>query len=386
MKVFPILYSRTSKDGVQQWQIVLDGDRFWVIEGLVGMKLTTNSPTVVKGKNLGKKNETSPQEQAALECQSKWEKKAKTGYCEDITKIDSCITYVEPMLAKTLDDYITKIDFSKGVLVQNKYNGFRAIATLENGKVVLKSRKGELYISIPHLNKDLEPFFAVYPNAVLDCELFNNGLRSKLNEMSKLVRKSKHATPEDLKRSSELVFLYCYDGFGWEAGYEDDQPYEKRKEWIDKNLPKYSKYFRKVDSFLVHSMAEVDAMFGKFLEDGQEGCIVRLPGSPYEVGKRTKRLLKYKPEDSAEATITNIQEGKGNYAGIAKIISFKWDKGEDFDGTLMGDMEQGREILKNKADWIGKEVTFKYTGFTGKGSGKPNYARLDPDNCFEGDK
>jgi len=94
-------------------------------------------------------------------------------------------------------------------------------------------------------------------------------------------------------------------------------------------------------------------------------------------------LLKYKPEDDDEATIIDIIEGTGNWAGTAKTCTLEW-KGKKFDATFKGTHEQGVDRLKHKKDWIGKTVTFLYTGLTGLGV--PNYARIDPDNCFKGDR
>ena len=378
----PILYSRTSTGAVQTWEIEVEGNKFRVTSGQEDGKKVVNEFTTCQGKNLGKTNETSPETQAKSEAQAKWDKKCKTGYCVDIKKIDKCLTYVEPMLAKNLDDRIDKINFKSGVLVQNKYNGFRCTAQLENGKVVLKSRKGELYLSVPHINQDLEDFFETYPEAFLDGELYNNDLREKLNEMCKLVRKSKHTTFEDLAQSERLVRFYIYDGYNFSACLEEDSPYEARKTWINEHLPKYSKYYREVKTEMVHSMVEVDRIFGEYLADKQEGCIVRIPNAPYE-HKRSATLLKYKPENDDEGTILDVKEGTGNWAGTGKVITFKW-KGKIFNGTLMGSWENAVEVLKNKKDWIGKEVTFKYTGLTGKGV--PNDARLDPSNCFKGDR
>jgi DNA ligase 1 len=383
-KTFPTLYSRTSTGAVQTWTMEVDGNKYRSVTGQIDGAKILNEWTIAKGKNTGKANETTDAEQALSEAQAKWDKKAKTGNTPDVNKIDTCTSYLDPMLAKGLDEYISKIDFKLGVLVQNKFNGFRCTAQLENGKVVLKSRKGELYLSVPHIIKDLEKFFAKFPDAKLDGELFNNELRAKLNEMSSLVRKSKKATADDLKRSAELVLYYIYDGFDFTDDLGADAAYEDRKAWIDENLPKYSKTFRKVDTTLVHSMAEVEEMFGKFIADGQEGLMVRLPGSPYEIGKRSKRLLKYKPEDDDEGIITAILRGDAGKAQyLAAKATVKW-KGKVFNCTWMGTEEQRTEILKNEKDWIGKEVTFKYTGFTGLGT--PNFGRIDPDNCFKGDR
>lgn len=382
-KTLPILYSRTSTGATQMWSVEIDKNKFRVLSGQIDGKQVTSEWTVCSGKNIGRANETSPSEQALAEAQSKWDKKAKTGYTTDIKKIDSCTSYVEPMLAKNLKDRLKKIDWKNGVFVQNKFNGNRCVATLEGGSVVLKTRKGELWVSVPHINKDLEKFFAKYPDAVLDGELFNNELRQQLNELAKLVRREKHFDATHFKRAEELVRFYVYDGYIVGDGSLDaEDAYEERKKWIDSELPKLTKYGRVVKTDLVYSMAEVDKIYNTYLADQQEGAIVRVVGSPYE-NKRSAYLLKYKPVDDAEAVILKLIEGEGNWAGTAKTATIKWS-GKTFDATFKGSFEQGAERLNNPKDWVGKTVTFLYNGLTGLGI--PNYARIDPDNCWKNDR
>jgi DNA ligase-1 len=384
MKSLPTLFSRTSTGAVQTWQMIIDGNQYYVISGQQDGKKTQSEPTICQGKNIGRANETTPEEQAESEAQAKWDKKVKLGYTTDVTKIDSSTSFVEPMLAKDYEDYMSKMDWDEGVLVQNKYNGVRCVATLEGGEVVLKSRKGEKWVSVPHINKDLEKFFDKYPEAVLDGELYNYDLRQKLNELTSIVRKTKasHITPELLKKSEQMVRFYVYDGYDMGPATDACVKYSSRKKWIDENLPKYSKYYRKVDTTLVHSQKELDELYNKFLADGEEGAIVRVPSSPYE-NKRSKYLLKYKPEDDDEGILEKVHEGTGNWAGTAKTGTLRW-KGKRFDATFKGTYEQGVERLKNKEDWEGKPITFYFTGLTGLGV--PNYARIDPDNCFKGDR
>jgi len=376
-KTLPTLYSRTSTGATQTWSIEIDQNRYRVTSGFIDGKRVVNAWTECEGKNLGRANETTPHEQALSEAQSKFDKRAKTGYTTDIKKIDKCMSYVEPMLAKNLKDRLSKIDWKRGVLVQNKFNGARCVATWDGERVLLKSRKGELYVSVPHINKDLEKFFIKYPEAVLDGELFSNDLRQKLNELMSLIRRSKNVTAEELNNSEQIVQYFTYDGYDMTDSTSQEVAYEIRKSWIDENLPKFSKYYRKVETTLVHSMKEVDEIFGKYVADGQEGVIVRLTGSAYE-NKRSATLLKYKPVEDAEATIVGIQEGKGNWAGTGKVIALKWND-MTFDATFKGTWDQAAQFLKEKKNWIGKEVKFQYNGITGLGC--PNYARMDIDNC-----
>lgn len=378
-KLYDTLYSIDSTGKTRTWRQEQQGNKYRTISGVKGSdNLVTSEWTVCEGKNVGKKNATSGVSQAEAEVLAKYKKQLKTGYAKSEKDASKGTSYVEPMLAKELDDYIEKIDFTKGVLVQNKYNGARCVATLEDGEVVLKSRKGELWVSVPHINKDLESFFAKFPDAVLDGELYNYDLREKLNELMKLVRKTKDISAEDLRKSEQMVRFYVYDGYN----NNSDTSYSVRKAWIDETVPKYSKHYRKVKTTLVYSMKDVDKIYETFLADGEEGAIIRVADSPYE-HKRSKFLLKYKPEDDDEAVIVDLIEGTGNWSNTAKTATLKW-KGKTFDATFLKSYELGVERLKNKKDWIGKTVTFLYTGLTGLGT--PNYARIDPENCFKNDK
>jgi ATP-dependent DNA ligase len=381
MKSLPTLFSRTSTGAVQQWTVQIDGNKFRVESGQTDGKKVLSEWTVCEPKNVGRANATTANEQAISEAQAKWDKKVKLGYTTDVTKIDSSTSFVEPMLAKDYDDYRDKMDWEEGVFVQNKYNGVRCVATLEGCEVVLKSRKGEKWVSVPHINKDLEKFFQQYPSAVLDGELYCYEHRQKLNELVKLVRKTKNISAEDLKKSEEMVRFYVYDGYSFGPATDVCVKYSVRKARLDELLPQYSKYYRKVDTTLVHSQKELDELYNKFLDDGEEGAIIRIPHSPYE-GKRSKYLLKYKPENSDEGVIVKLIEGGGNWANTAKTATIEWN-GKIFDATFTGTYEQGVDRLKNKKDWEGKTVTFMYMNTTGLGV--PNYPRINPDNCFRAD-
>ena len=381
-KILPTLYSRTSTGAIQEWKIEVLGNQFRVICGQTDGKKVVNEWTTCVGMNIGKKNETSPDEQAVAEATSKWEKKKKTGYTDDITEVDTCTTYVEPMLAKNFKDRLNKIDWKLGVLVENKFNGNRAIATLKNGEVVLKTRKGEVWVSVPHINSDLVEFFSEYPLAVLDGELFAESLVSNLNELSTIVRREKNITAEDVRRSEELVRFWIYDGYGFTDALGEEVAYELRKEWIDVNMPKFSKYYCYVEATECHSFVEVDAVYKRYLATDQEGAIIRIKGTPYEHG-RSAWLLKWKPQMDSEGVILSLHEGTGNWAGMVKTATIRWE-GKEFDATFKGSKKLGIERLNHPEAWIGKTVTFLFNDLTGLKI--PNFARIDPLNCWKTDR
>jgi DNA ligase 1 len=390
-EAYPTLYARTSTGAVQVWYMEQEDNKYRSIYGQIDGVHTVSEWTVAKGKNVGRKNGTSAVDQATKEIEAKYDKQINNnGYWEDIEDIDRT-TFFEVMLAKSYSDYKEKIDWSEGVGVQIKYNGGRIIASKDG----LFSRRGKRYKCLPHIEEALKPFFLKFPDAVLDGEGFNYPLRERLNEIMKLLRKTVHFTKEDLQKSKELIRFYVYDGFGFTS--EKDGPiissqdgYLKRKKAIDYTF--FSPEFRKtyeniideVPTWIVNSEKELETLYGLFLNDKQEGAILRILNQRYE-NKRSKYLLKYKPVDDAEYKVISVNEGIGGWANrvatftCQRIDGGKYTDGTDtFNATFKGDEDDAFEAWRVKDDIINEIVTIQYNGTTG--FGKPNYARLDWNN------
>lgn len=389
MQKYDTLFARTNTGAVQLWWMEREGDKYRSCYGQKDGIVTVTEWTIAEPKNVDKKNATTAEEQAHLEVLAKYKKQLKSeGYHEQEKDIDK-ESFFQVMLAKDYSDRKDKIDWKAGVGVQIKYNGGRIVAT-KNG---LFTRKGEKYFCLPHIEEKLKPFFAKFPQAVLDGEGFNYALREKLNEIMKLLRKRVDISPEDLDRSRELIRFYIYDGFGFEEGdlwAHSTDCYLRRKQVIDWRFGlSYGKgALEQVPTWVIHSEKELEELYQTFLADKQEGAILRILGQPYE-NKRSKFLLKYKPIDDAEFRILDIQEGTADWSGVAKRVTCqridgnKFADGTDtFDATFKGTWEQAKKVLEGKSALIGNVVTIYYFGFTGKG--KPNYAQFDINNYDKG--
>ncbi len=370
LKRYPRLYARNVTGSIQVWFIELDENRgaYRSVSGQMDGAKVISEFTQAKPKNIGRANATTALEQAEKEIEAKYKKNIKLGYFERLEDIDNQ-TFFQPMLAKSYGDYKNKIDWTKGVGVQIKFNGVRCIAT-KNG---LFSRKGEPFVSVPHIWENLRPYFKTYPTLVLDGELYNYDRREKLNEIMELCRKSIHATPEDLARSKELIKYYVYDGGRPE---ELNSGYPRRKGFIDTLLVGNS-VIGYVDTFRCYSESELDRLYQRFLADKQEGAILRIFDQPYE-NKRTKNLLKYKPIQDDEFPIIDVIEGEGNRSGMAGKVICQMKDGRTFGASMKGTTEQFKEVFLNKSNYIGQKATIFFFGFTGKGL--PNYAQFDCDN------
>lgn len=354
-KKLPIIYSKTSTGATQQWEIIVEGNSFYVKEGLVGGKLTENKPTIVTGKNTGKANETSDEEQAYKEAKSKWDKKVEKGYHEDINDIDNESAYVEPMLAHKYNDRKDKVVFP--VILQRKYNGGRLVAS----KGGCYTRNGKKYESCPHISELLKPLFDKHPKWVVDGEIYTHD--KPFEKIMSLVRKTK-PTKEDLEESKKVIQFHIYDGVVDDKtlGYIDR--FELIKSEIQKLVGK-TKSLAFVESVVGNSHEDIENYHNQFVKEGFEGIMIRIADSPYE-NKRSVNLLKFKKFIDAEFEIVDIVEGLGNRSGMAGAIMIKTKDGKVFNSGIKGGEDYYRELLKNKKKLIGKLATIRYQNLSDK--------------------
>ena len=73
------LYGKDKNDGFKVWHIHTSGDTFVISHGKEGGKMTTKI-TKVEGKNRGRSNETTAEQQAILEAESRVNKQKDKGY------------------------------------------------------------------------------------------------------------------------------------------------------------------------------------------------------------------------------------------------------------------------------------------------------------------
>ena len=189
-KTLDTLYSKNSKNKAVQWSINVTGnDKNGMITTTYGQlngKMITSIRNISAGKNIGKKNETTPFEQAVLEATSKWNKKVqKDGYItflkieEDMRCIKEVIpkitdkNNIRPMLAQTYEKRKQHINYP--CYVQPKLDGIRCIAYRDGNEIKLMSRTGKEF---PHLEHIREALDKLNLTGFLDGELFTTELAS----------------------------------------------------------------------------------------------------------------------------------------------------------------------------------------------------------------
>ena len=363
MKTYTKLYKKDETGKIRYWYMQQNGNCYRSISGIQGREDTSEQISdwtcLESGKNLGKVNETTAEEQAQLTVERIYTIRKEQGYAETIEA--SGKKFFQPMLAakyfglkkKQLDEIFKGI-----VYIQPKLDGIRCIVTKDG----MFSRHGKEIISAPHIRRSLDKVFEKYPNLVLDGELYNHDLNADFNRIISLARKTR-PTEEDLKESEKYIQYWIYDLPSCPEDFHT-RNWELIRLWV--NEEKYfDKYCVCVETHPVTCDEEVQHRLEGYLDHGYEGAIVRL-NKPYE-NKRTNSLLKVKKFEDEEFSILDIEEGRGNLAGKAGRIIVDVD-GKRVSAGLKFSHDDAADIWRNREQYIGKKATVKYFSRTPDGS------------------
>jgi len=351
------LYKKTKTGATQEWAIEVSGDRFRTIEGISGGKLTTSEWKVCKGKNGGKSNATTGEDQAIKEAESKYRKKLESGYYENLSDIDKGKSYFECMLAHSIDDYPVT-DFSELTFSQPKLDGIRCIVTKDG----MFTRNGKEIVSCPHIfqNKSIQHSLSI--GVIFDGELYNHEYKDDFNGLVSIIKKTK-PTQEDIDKAAKVVQYHIYDIYDiGVTNLKFNDRYTKLNDLA--NLEGDDLVIVKTN--ILRSKEEMDSLFESYIQDGYEGQMIR-HNTPYKHG-RSKHLLKRKDFLDDEFKILDILEGEGNRSGMAGKLLVVTKDGVNVETGIRGNFDYFKELLDNKLQYIGQKATVRFQGFTPAGS------------------
>lgn len=338
----PTLYKKTSTGANQEWTVSTQDNVIITRWGQVGGAIQETRDTISKGKNEGRKNATTPRQQAESEAKSLWEGKLKKGYVQSLKdaqagKIDGIIEGgIFPMLAHKFNEHGDRIAYP--AYAQPKMDGHRCIGM--GGQLWTRTRKP--ITGLPHINEAIADI-----QVTLDGELYNHAWRGKFEELTSLIRSG---VP---KPEHKVVEYHIYDIAAegtWEERYT-----QLRRLRLEKPLVR-------VETLQVNSEGELMEAFDHFTKQGFEGCMVRNAKGLY-VNKRSYDLLKVKEFDDDEFKIVGLEEGRGKLAGHAMFVC-ETDKGLKFTTKMMGEVDQLKKFFDKPSLVVGRMVTVKYQGYT----------------------
>ncbi len=379
MATFPALFGKASTGKVKQWTIWVEeepsGHGTIVVEhGYEGGKLQRNAKVIAQGKNIGKKNETTPLQQAIQEARSQWVEKKEKGYEErshgDVANpeedadrdevgdgdrkeeeksrgvgIDSSAP--EVMLAH--DYHKRGKDIRFPCFVQPKLDGTRCVGVPLKG---LFSRNRKPYPHLQHIRAELDK---LPPQFILDGELYSTELT--FQEIVGLV-KAKTLKAGDLEKQKKIQ-LHVYDlicPLTYEERYSNLSLLFRRRKLEHIVLVK------------TEQCADQKQMLEKhadYISQGYEGIMLRNQEGLYK-GLRSADLQKYKEFLDKEYEIVGYQEGQGLEQGCV-IWTCKTELGATFACRPRGTREDRQRLFEEGDQYIGKWLTVRYQEETDDG-------------------
>lgn len=384
------LYKRTRTGAVQYWEIetqVLTDNTAMIVKtsGQYGTdKPLEHTKAVTEGKNLGRSNFTTPQQQAELEAKSDWKKKQDEGYktCESLGishadnptssgeflwKVNNVVyqTFKE-VLEAALPRYNTdssgqikpmlaqSVKWNRVVFpchVQPKYDGTRALAIYDGTTVKFISRTGKEYTTLGHIKTELEAKLS--DPVVLDGEIYSHEL--SFQEIVAAVKKQRDDSLKLRFRVYDVV---------------TDQVWTERRAFVDQLTSTISwETMHSVPTLTCNSEQEVEDLHVHYVSEGYEGVMIRLADGTYDQGQRSSNLLKVKQYDTNEFAFMSFELGQRGVEDLIAVCSAKCTDGvwhETFKAKMQGTVAQKQELYTNQPPQM-TLLTVKHHGYTNDG-------------------
>ena len=388
MASFPELQGEATTGKTKSWSIrVLERGDTGVIKtthGYVDGKMQVNEKIISVGKNIGKKNETTPLQQAVSEAKASWIKKKESGYSplgvttttpsasvSDITKGVAAVNLdaknesgdeakddeddsgrgkgidrdvPSPMLAHDFLKRGKSIKFP--CYTQRKYDGTRCVAISGKG---LFSRNKKRY---PHLDHIVAEINKLPSTIILDGELYSDTLT--FQEIVGIVKR------ETLKEGDEKkqlqIKLHVYDII-------NEAPYELRYTNLQILFNKYKfQHLVLVKSDICESEEAIKELHARYVAEGFEGLMLRNKMGLYK-NSRAVDLQKFKEFFDGEFKIVAYKEGEGLEAGCVIWIC-EAENGLQFACRPRGTREARVELYSDGDKYVGKKLTVRYQEMT----------------------
>ena len=244
------------------------------------------------------------------------------------------------------------------VLIENKYDGVRCIAIVQNSSATLYSRNGKVFPNFPHIEAALSK--PEFNNMVFDGEIMSENFQAL---MKQVYRKSDVQTED-----AYLALFDVLDLAEFNAGKGACTTIERKQ--ILAELP-FDECIRKVDFTRVNLDTEEGQQIFKNMNkiaiaEGYEGLMVKPVGSIYEC-KRSAAWLKIKPIIEVTLTIIDIEEGQGKFEGTTGALVCEGIEDGDLIGVNVGSGltdEMRESIWNNRDDVIGQLVEIRADAIT----------------------
>lgn len=262
----------------------------------------------------------------------------------DTPQVDYLHGAIEPMLS----DSITRPPTGTDYVYEVKWDGIRALISLEDGRVQIRSRnRRDITGQFPELLQGDKAFRAT--NGLFDAEIVCLDVRGR-PEFRKVIHRLQsngETTIQSLSRTSP-VHCYIFDCLYLDGRTLINDPLIKRKEWLRDVIRNETPY--RISEWV----EDGDSLFEAAREHELEGVMAKRKDSKYLPGRRSDYWLKIKVRQTAECVVIGYTPGKGNRGttfGALHIaekagadLHYRGKVGTGFDDSMM--KEIGLELKK----------------------------------------
>ncbi len=348
------LYAKAKNGAIKEWSISVQEDTITVLHGKMDGKMQAKL-TVCTGKNIGRANETTPNQQAQAEMISKINKQYDRCYRYSVKEALS-VGNLLPMLAA---NYLDKSHLIKYPCdVSRKLDGLRCICKVNLadgakwGDIKFASRGGKTYPVPEHLRTQLYRLAVETGIDTFDGELYIHG--KSLQKITSCAKKPNEMTPD--------LQFHIFDSMNAED-----------EEWFDRKVrleiledvigmsPKTFFHIRVVENIEVANEAEARTWMELFMREGYEGLMLRNLDGFYLYNHRSSDLQKWKDFQDCEAKVLEVEEDK---LGEGVLVVCLPDKTE-FRCKMKGTHES--RLVTEQRKLIGRWITVKYQTLTDDG-------------------
>jgi len=209
---------------------------------------------------------------------------------------------IEPMLARPADKPPDSADY----LYEVKWDGIRALISLDEGQVAICGRNGmDFTKQFPELLIPEQAFRAT--SALFDGEIVcleADGKPNFRNVIHRMQQKTEGAI--ERAKAKHPAVCYVFDCLYLDGRAIVNEPLTRRREWLEDAIKKDSTY--RVSGVVEDGPAFLEAV----KQMGLEGIMAKQRNSPYLPGKRSDSWLKIKTRQTLECVIIGYTQGKGD--------------------------------------------------------------------------
>lgn len=340
------LYAKDGKGNIRVWTGRVTDSGLEYEWGSLGGSMQTQTEEVEA------KSTRTWDEQCMLQLSSKVAKKRDAGYCYKLEDAQNnartnALNLARPMLAQTYDH---PRQVKEGALWQYKYNGLRCLMVKTAQGIVAYSRNGKPFTTLGHITSGLE--LIMEEGDTLDGELYSHG--KTLQSILSFIKRKQPGTAEIKYHIYDKIspdpFWKRYKDLQEALGDDETLPYR-----VVPTLPLAASVGRLAEA--------VKSVLSEARTSGYEGIMIRHSTAGYESGKRSKSLLKVKVWLDEEYEIIAVHDSKDGWA----ILECKLPNGRSFTVSAPGSIAEKRNVLRYRANYLGKWVSVQFAEFTKDG-------------------